>query len=274
MAACSVKGDSMDYDYIECGDCLKLMKQIPDESIDLTVTSPPYDNLRTYAGYVFDFEEIAKELYRITKVGGVCVWIVNDATVKGSETGTSFKQALYFKDIGFNLHDTMIWKKDSCAFPDSNRYYQNFEYMFVFSKGKPKNFHPIEDRKNKHAGMKVHGTFRNKDGTITNRSETWKESVCKDFGVRFNVWELPSEKSNKTGHPAVFPKKLAIDHVLSWSNDNDVVLDPFLGSGTTAIACVETNRHYIGFEISEEYFDIACKRLDEAETNEQLKLDV
>lgn len=255
----------MEYDYIECGDCLKLMHELPDECIDITVTSPPYDDLRKYHGYNFDFENIAKELYRITKQGGVIVWIVNDATVKGSETGSSFKQALYFIDCGFNLHDTMIWKKDSCAFPESIRYYQNFEYMFVLSKGKPKSFHPIADRKNKFAGMKVHGTFRNKDGSTVNRSDTWKESVCKEYGVRFNVWELPSEKSNKTGHPAVFPKKLVIDHLLSWSDDNDVVLDPFLGSGTTALAAVETNRHYVGFEISEEYFDIACKRLDEIE---------
>ena len=255
----------MDYDYIECGDNVTLMKGLPDECIDLTVTSPPYDNLRDYDGFTWDFESVAKEIFRITKKGGVCVWIVADATINGSETGTSFRQALFFKEIGFNLHDTMIWKKDSCAFPESVRYYQNFEYMFVFSKGKPKNFKPIQDRKNKFAGMKVYGTFRNKDGTTTNRSDTWKESICKEHGVRFNVWEQSSEKSNKTGHPAVFPKQLAIYHIISWSDKGDIVLDPFLGSGTTAIACVETDRHYIGFEISEKYFDIASKRLDEVE---------
>ena len=257
----------MNYDYIECGDNVALMKELPNECVDLTVTSPPYDNLRTYEGFSWDFESVAKEIFRITKKGGVCVRIVNDATIDGSETGTSFKQALFFKEIGFNLHDTMIWKKDSCAFPESVRYYQNFEYMFVFSKGKPKNFKPIQDRKNKFAGMKVHGTFRNKDGSTINRSDTWKESICKEYGVRFNVWEQSSEKSNKTGHPAVFPKQLAIDHIISWSDKGDIVLDPFLGSGTTAIACVETDRHYIGFEISEKYFDIACKRLDDAEND-------
>lgn len=263
----------MDHDYIECGDCLKLMKQIPDESIDLTVTSPPYDNLRTYNGYTFDFENIVKELFRITKNGGVVVWIVNDATIKGSESGTSFKQALYFKEIGFNLHDTMIWAKDTFSFPDPTRYGQSFEYMFVFSKGKPKAVNKICDRKNKWSGTMVHGTSRNPDGT-TFRKANDKKTAVKEYGERFNVWLMPSEKANKTGHPAVFPKKLAIDHVLSWSNEGDIVFDPFLGSGTTAIACVETKRHYIGFEISEEYFDIACNRLDESETNEQLKLDV
>ena len=260
----------MEYDYIEHGDCLVLMKDIPSGSIDLTVTSPPYDNLRTYNGGVdqwcFEkFQAISKELYRITKSGGVVVWVVNDATINGSETGTSFKQALYFKECGFNLHDTMLWKKDSCAFPDSVRYYQNFEYMFVLSKGKPKTFNPIEDRKNKYAGMNVHGTFRNKDGTTTNRSEAWKSSVCKDFGCRFNVWEIPSEKANRTGHPAVFPKQIANDHILTWSNPGDIVFDPFLGSGTTAVAAVNTGRHYIGFELDEKYFQIACRRLDEVE---------
>ena len=256
----------MEFDYIECGDCLKLMQELPDDCIDLTVTSPPYDNLRDYKGYSFEFEPIAEQLYRITKPGGVIVWIVNDGTIKGSESGTSFKQALYFKECGFNLHDTMIWKKDSFTFPESTRYPQNFEYMFVFSKGKIKTFNPIKDRKNKHVGMKIHGTYRQKDGTTTPRGERWTdEGGIKAFGTRFNVWEMPTVKANKTGHPAVFPMQLAKDHISSWSNEGDIVLDPFFGSGTTVIAAIELKRHYIGFEISEEYFEIACKRLDDAE---------
>ena len=140
----------MEYNQIIQGDCVKVMQGMPDKNIDLTVTSPPYDNLRDYKGYVFDFENTAKELYRITKQGGVVVWVVSDATIKGSETGTSFKQALYFKEIGFNLHDTMIWEKDTFSFPDKIRYRNVFEYMFIFSKGKPKSFNPIEDRINKY----------------------------------------------------------------------------------------------------------------------------
>lgn len=254
----------MDYDYIECGDCVQLMKSLPDECIDITVTSPPYDDLRTYTGYTFDFESTANELYRITKQGGVVVWIVNDGVVNRSETGTSFKQALYFKECGFYIHDTMIWNKGSCAFPDSNRYFGVFEYMFVFSKGKPKTFNPIMDKKNKHAGKEAHGTERQKDGST---KKITRHNVIKEYGRRTNVWEMSGASNNKTGHPAVFPMNLAIDHILSWSNENDIVLDPFLGSGTTALAAFKTNRHYIGFEISEKYFDIACKRLDEAETN-------
>lgn len=252
----------MKCDYIQCGNCLDLMKTLPDDCIDLTVTSPPYDNLRTYNGYEFDFENVAKELFRITKPGGVVVWIVADGMIDGSETGTSFKQALYFKDIGFNLHDTMIWQKDSFTFPESTRYPQNFEYMFVLSKGKIKTFNPIKDRQNKYTGAKIHGTYRQKDGSTTPRGERWTdEGGIKEFGTRFNVWEMPSEKSNKTGHPAVFPKALAKDHIISWSNENDVVLDPFMGSGTTAVACIETGRHYIGFDISQKYCEIAKKRI-------------
>ena len=236
-------------------DCIEYMKTLPDKYFDLTVTSPPYDAIRTYNGFSFDWKETIKQLYRTTKNGGVVVWVVSDQTINGSETGTSFKQALYAMDCGFNLHDTMICKKESCAFPEATRYYPNFEYMFVLSKGKPKAFNPIEDRKNIWGGTKVYGTFRNADGTLRCRSSTWKEVVCKENGCRFNVWEISTEKNNKTGHPAVFPLQIPRDHIISWSNEGDLVFDPFLGSGTTRIAAYETNRNFVGCEISKEYFD-------------------
>ena len=151
---------------IYCGDNLELIKQLDDNCIDLTVTSPPYDNLRTYNGYSWDFQGLAHELYRVTKDGGVVVWVVGDATINGSETGTSFKQALYFKDIGFNLHDTMIYSKKGFPFPASNRYHQAFEYMFVFSKGKIKTFNPIKDLRIKWKGQSVHGARRRPDGSF------------------------------------------------------------------------------------------------------------
>lgn len=253
---------------IKQGNCLELMKRLPDKSVDLVVTSPPYDNLRNYKGYSWDFEGIAKELYRIVKDGGVVVWIVNDATINGSGTGTSFRQALYFKEIGFNIHDTMIWNKISCPFPDKTRYYQSFEYMFVFSKGKIGTFNPIQDRKNKRGGDKVHGTRRQPDGSLTRPNGLKVGRLVKEYGVRFNVWDTPPERNNKTIHPAVFPLQLAKDHVLSWSNQNDTVLDPFMGSGTTGLACLQTNRKFIGFEISEEYFKLSKERLEKEVTNE------
>ena len=244
------------------GDCLEVMKSMPSNSIDLTVTSPPYDNLRTYNGFTFDFEGIAQELYRITKNGGVVVWIVGDATIKGSETGTSFKQALYFMQCGFNLHDTMIWNKKvfSAVGALKSRYAPVFEYMFILSKGKLKSFNPIKDRKNKQSG-KMYGTIRQKDGTTKPMTSNGK--LKNEFGQRFNVWEQYPCMGNKTGHPAPFPEQLAHDHIISWSNEGDIVLDCFMGSGTTGKMAKKLNRNFIGIEISQEYLDIARKRIDE-----------
>lgn len=241
-------------------DCFEGLKLLDDECIDLTVTSPPYDNLRTYNGFSFDFEGIAKELYRVTKRGGVVVWIVNDSTIKGSETGTSFKQALFFKEIGFNLHDTMIWKKIS-PFQHKNRYISSFEYMFVFTKGIKKCANLIKDRKNVYGGTQIHGTERQKNGRTKQLSEIQKSKMVKEFGSRLNVWEIEPNKNNESNHPAVFPEQLAHDHIVSWSNENEVVLDPFMGSGTTAKMALETGRKFIGFEISKEYCEIAEKRI-------------
>ena len=241
------------------GDCLIEMHKIPDKSIDLTVTSPPYDNLRTYNGYTFDFKGIAKELYRVTKDGGVVVWVVGDATVKGSETGTSFKQTLYFKEIGFNLHDTMIYRKINYIPLTHNRYEQEFEYMFVFSKGKPKIFKPIMvECKTK--GSKTNGRTFYQTNSQNTPTEGHKNDAVKKYKQKGNVWEVPTNASTK-GHPAMFPEKLAEDHILSWSNERDTVLDPMAGSGTTLKMAKKNNRNYIGIEISQEYIDIINKRL-------------
>lgn len=252
----------MKLDYIQSGDCVQLMRQLEDNCIDLTVTSPPYDNLRTYKGFTWDFEATAKELYRITKQGGVVVWVVGDSTVKGSETGTSFKQALYFKEIGFNLHDTMIYKKKNPTPQKSNRYQNCFEYMFVLSKGKPKTFNPlmvekkyIESRQNKQYNKTADGEQIVRAYTSTSNLKPTN-----------NIWEysvgLYHTTSDKIAfkHPAVFPEQLATDHILTWSNEGDVILDPFVGSGTTTKMAKLNNRHYIGFDISEEYCNIARER--------------
>ena len=240
--------------------CLDTMARIEDNSIDLTITSPPYDNLRNYNGYSFDFESIAQELYRVTKKGGVVVWVVGDATIKGSETGTSFKQALYFKECGFNIHDTMIYEKDAIAFPDKNRYQSSFEYMFVFSKSAPKVKNIIHDRKNISFGRKVSGTNRMANGE-TKKAACYGNDI-KEFGARWNIWRIKTNKgNNKTGHPATFPEQLANDHIISWSNEGDIVYDPFMGSGTTAKMAIANSRQYIGSELSAEYVEIAKERL-------------
>lgn len=245
-------------------DCLKVLRQLAESSIDLTVTSPPYDNLRTYNGNnalwgEHVWKSVIKELYTVTKQGGVVVWVVGDATIKGSETGTSFKQALWAKECGFNLHDTMIWNKGgfSAVGALATRYAPVFEYMFIWSKGNPKTFNPIKDRKTKHGGKRAGGTIRCKDGSMKPMS---KAMTINKYSQRFNVWEQPPHRQ-KGGHPAPFPEQIATDHIISWSNEGDTVLDPFMGSGTTGKMANQLGRNFIGIELDKEYFEIAKARI-------------
>ena len=245
-----------------------LRTHIPDNSIDLTVTSPPYGNIRDYNGFEWDLNILIKELYRVTKKGGVVVWITADQTINGSETLNSFKQAIEFKNKGFNVHDTMIYQKDGITFPDTNRYFNVFEYMFVFSLGKPKTVNFIKDRLNSKAGQSMTGIKeRDKDGTLRESNASINNREYKEKSRRFNIWKygVGNNKTTKDKfafqHPAMFPEKLAKDHIKSWSNEGDVILDPFMGSGTTAKMAELLNRKWIGFEISQEYVDIAYKRL-------------
>ena len=247
-------------DKIICGECIDVMQSMEDECVELTVTSPPYDKLREYKGYSFNFEGIAGHIFRVTKQGGVVVWVVGDATVDGSETGTSFRQAMHFKEIGFNLHDTMIYAKPgfSAVGALKTRYAPVFEYMFVFSKGKIKTFNPIKDRRNKCFGTSGRGTIRQKDGTTKPMS---KVITIGEFGQRFNIWKITPQKQG--GHPALFPEQLARDHIISWSNKGDLVFDPMCGSGTTPKMAVRTGRHFIGIEVSPEYCKIAETRIQD-----------
>ena len=252
------------------GDCLEVMKDIDDNSIDMVLTSPPYDNLRTYNGSLEWGEHVWKpvidELYRVVKDGGVVVWVVGDATIKGSETGTSFKQALYFKDVGFNIHDTMIYEKKNISFPESVRYYNAFEYMFIFSKGKNKTFNPIT-KPNPLAGKIMRPTKRGKDGVLLKDSGYLKPYP--DVSVLRNVWRYATGTASSTdrlarNHPAIFPEQLANDHIFTWSNEGDTILDPFAGSGTTGKMAILNNRKYILIEKEETYFEICKQRTAEA----------
>ena len=262
------------------GNCIDVMDDMVNNGItvDLTVTSPPYDQLRTYnSESTWDFEtfkKVAQGLWDITNDGGVVVWVVGDACVNGSETGTSFKQALYFMELGFKLHDTMIYEKNSSSFParrGSKRYTQIFEYMFVFVKGKIHDCELIADKENKWAGFTNWGknTQYDKDGKLISTNDI--KPVPK-YSLRNNIWKYSvGFNTKKFGkHPAVFPLQLAIDHILSWSKPEHVIFDPFLGSGTTMDACVETGRpNFIGCEISEEYFGIIEKKIEYYRDNEK-----
>jgi len=253
------------------GECLEKMKGIPDGSVDLTVTSPPYDNLRVYNGTLNDWTEtqwkgVISQLFRITKQGGVVVWVVGDATLKGSETGTSFRQALWAIECGFNLHDTMIYQTNKPP-QNHNRYEQCFEYMFVWSKGKP-SVSEIAREPSMYAGAKRTATMRQDGDDLSSRSA--KGSVKEDK-PQSNIWYLPRGGGSHTElsvlHPATFPIELPTKHILSWSKQGDTIFEPFMGSGTTGVACVNTNRHFIGIERDETYFAIAEKRIREVELN-------
>ncbi|OQB57786.1 MAG: DNA adenine methyltransferase YhdJ [Bacteroidetes bacterium ADurb.Bin141] len=254
----------MELNKIYCGDNVTVMKQMPDECVDLTVTSPPYDNLRTYGGHEWDFEAVARELFRLTKQGGVVVWVVGDSVVDGSETGNSFRQALFFKDVGFKLHDTMIYWKNSFAFPEQNRYAQNFEYMFVFCKGKIKTAHIFKLPTNIENRIKTkNSNYR----TVTGETLPMKYETGKDERNKENIWIYECGFSKTTNdtyafkHPAMFPEAMVGDHILSWSNEGDTVLDPFSGSGTTCKMAQLHGRKYVGIEINPEYIEISNKRL-------------
>jgi len=259
------------------GNAVDKLKQIPDNSVDLTVTSPPYDSLRTYNDKItdekfdihfsFPLTDIITELFRVTKDGGLVVWVVNDQVINGGESGNSFRQALRFMDLGFKLYDTMIYHKNGAAYHEAARYDQVFEYMFVFLKGKrPNTANIIKDKPNKWAGSKTFGTpsTRQKDGSVKKMKEGF---TVGEFGSRYNVWYVINgfgfgNDKDSIKHPASFPYSLAEDHVLSWSNEGDIVLDPMVGSGTTAIAAKKNNRNFIGIDINQEYVDLTNSRLE------------
>jgi site-specific DNA-methyltransferase (adenine-specific) len=256
--------------------CIDGMNKMDDESVDLCVTSPPYDDLRTYndsSKWDFEvFKKVAKSLTRVLKPGGVIMWNVGDATVAGSETGSSFKQALYFKEeCGLNLHDTMIYEKSGIAFAageKSVRYSQAFEYCFILSKGKPKTVNIIMDKPNKWAGHTSWGNAkaRNKEGELQDSGK--KSKAIREFGARTNIWRIVNsggfgqKDDNAYNHPATMPMELARDHIKTWSNPGDLVIDPFTGSATTHLMSIEEGRNFIGFEIDKEYFDISIQRIN------------
>lgn len=243
-------------------DCLKGMKKLPNDCIDLVVTSPPYDDLRNYKGYKFDFENIAKELFRITKKGGVVVWVVGDKIKNGNKSLTSFRQSLFFQEIGFNVHDVMIYRKKNTPFMRSNAYTNCYEFMFVFSKGKPNTFNPLKTKTVRSGKEKL---VANKKADGINKKV---EGVLNEEKTLTNIWDYAVGLGGSTSdriafeHPAIFPEKLAQDHILSWSNENDIVFDPMSGSGTTCKMAKLNNRKYLGFEISEEYTELSKKRLE------------
>lgn len=254
-------------DRIHCLDALTLLRGLSSNYVDMALTSPPYDNLRTYNGYSWDFEGIAMEAYRVLKPGGVLVWVVGDATINGSETLTSFKQALYFKEVcGFNVHQILFFHDPGTAFPDLTRYTRQIEYMFILSKGIPQTIH-LQVKRNKWAGDRRPAGSIKLQTEPNGKKSIRKRKPVKEFGVMGNMWTLGTGHGKSTHdsiafqHPAIFPEALAERHILTWSNPGDIVMDFFMGSGTTAKMAMKHGRHYIGCDLSQEYVDLARKRL-------------
>lgn len=261
------------------GDNVKIMKKMPDNSVDLVITSPPYDDLRDYENKIDwnynTFKKVAKQLYRIIKEGGVVVWVIGDKTENGNKSLTSFKHALYFQEIGFNVYDVIIYEKSGSGPPHPKRYFNSYEYMFILCKGKPKTVNLLRDKKNSCGGMTTFAeiTRREKDGTLTNKGK----KIINKYGVRTNIWRYNNGKgfSSKDKiayeHPAIFPEKLVEDHILSWSNPGDIVLDPFGGSGTTAKVSLEQNRKWIYIEKVRKYYDVAKTRINNIGSEENVQ---
>jgi len=251
------------------GNCKKVLAKFGDDTIDLVITSPPYDDLRDYTNdekWNFKlFQEIAKQLFRIMKPGGIVVWVVGDKVTNGNKSLTSYRQALYFQEIGFNIFDVIIYEKTGSGPPHKNRYFNTYEHMFVLSKGLPKTINLLKDKENKWANSETYGnvTRREKDGTLTDKGK----KTVNELGVRTNIWKYANGKGFSTKddvayqHPAIFPEKLVQDHILSWSNEDDIILDPFGGSGTVAKVATQLKRRWISIEISKEYCALAKKRI-------------
>jgi len=249
------------------GDCREILPSLG--RVDAVVTSPPYDGLRKYGDSFagFDWRPVFDAMAPALADGGVVVWNVADQVVDGSETGTSFRQALYAMERGLRLHDTMIYCKEGVTFPDANRYHPAFEYVFVFSKGAPRHFNGIKDWKNKWGGSKMHGTDRQPDGRTTQIHGMGRD--VPNYGLRRNWWVIANPYTGETdGHPAPMPYSLASDHIQTWTVSEETVLDPFTGSGTTGVAALKLGRKFIGIEIEPKYFDIALRRIEEASRQE------
>jgi site-specific DNA-methyltransferase (adenine-specific) len=233
--------------------------------------------MREYGGHTFDFEAVADALFRITMPGGVVAWVVQDQIENGSETSTSFKQALYFKTVGFNLHSTMIMISNGGKLPHRIRYAPVHHYAFILSKGRPRSINLIRDRRNKNAGQEYRWHVRRPDGHTVKKKDS--PQITPPFGERNNVWHYDvgfnqTTKDKKAfDHPALMSEMMAEDHIISWSRPGDLVFDPFSGAGTTCKMALLNDRRYLGMEIHEPYYDLSIERLESAREEHKQRLD-
>lgn len=238
----------MDYDYIECGDCLQLMKQIPDKSIDMILCDLPYGTTRNKWDSIINFDVLWSEYKRITKDNAAIV-LFCDGMFTSKLLASN--QAMW----RYNL----VWDKQrGCDFLNANvKPLKSHEDIAVFYKKKP-----VYNKQMWHSAPYK----RTKNGSLSNnygdRKEAWSESPD---GARNPLSILSFARDSSRFHPTQKPVALLEYLIKTYTNEGEVVFDSCIGSGSTCVAAVNTNRHYIGFELDEKYFDVACKRLDEAE---------
>ena len=250
------------YNSIVLGDCVEGMRSLPPDLVPCTVASPPYGALRHYHGnHQFDFEAAAAELWRITRPGGVVCWVVREEVVDGSESGEASEQRLFFRDLGFRLHQTIVMERYGSRARSPGRYGESLEYAFILAKGKPATVRLLRDRRNKTAGKLVTATHRYPDGSY--RVQRYEVD---EWGYRKAVWYFAQGMHVATDpvarlHQAPMPEAMAEDLILSYSREGDLIFDPFAGVATTAKMALLNHRNYFGYEINAIYHARGEERL-------------
>jgi site-specific DNA-methyltransferase (adenine-specific) len=265
----SIKVGELELNKIYCMDCLEGMRKLPDDSIDLVVTSPPYDNLRTYKGFSVDLHSTGKEAYRVLKDGGIAVMVIQDQTKAFAKTLTSFRLIIDWCDnIGFRLFETIIYRKYGTEGAWwKARFRVDHEYMPIFLKGKkPQYFNKkLLMVPSKHGGEILTGSGNRRTTGETTKTVTRPINPTKCRGTIWDYLMAGDKDPLKRKHPAPFPDQIPIDFITCFCPPKGIVLDPFIGSGSTAVAAKKLGRHYIGFEITPEYCEIAEQRTKRAE---------
>lgn len=251
---------------VYCGDCVKLMKLLPDSTIDLVVTSPPYDKIRDYNGSIhFDLHKTGQEIFRVLKSGGIAVMVIQDQTKNFGKSLTSFKTIIDWCDnIGFKLFETIIYRKNgSEGVWWTKRFRVDHEYMPIFLKGKKPQYFNKEPLKipSKHGGKVMTGSGSRKTNGETQKTVTRAINFKKCRGTIWNYLMAGDKNPLKRKHPAVFPDKIPYDFIQCFCPEEGIVLDPFAGSGSTLVMAKKLRRSFIGFDIVPEYCELARERL-------------
>ena len=256
-------------DKLIVGDCLNIMKKIEENTFDLIVFSPPYDSLRKYNDYTFDLKKTGEQIFRVLKDGCLCAMVIQDQTKNFGKSLTSFRTAVDWVDrIGFKLFETVIYRKHGIEGAWWNKRFRvDHEYIHLFLKGeKPRYFNKDPLRiPSKHGGKTMVGSGNRKTDGTTTKTTTIHVNKMKCRGTVWDYLNAGDKNKLKQQHPAVFPDKIPYDIISCFSPVKGLVLDPFVGSGSTCVMAKKLDRFYTGIDISSKYIEIAKKRLKEVQ---------